>query len=132
MQARVGDGLEAVAQRASQQEAGLDILIVDASGGDPSQAMTCPPAAFLERQFLQDAHRSLAQEGLLVMNCVCRSQPVFDSAVAALQVNAAFTQSTLPCSCTARRLQGYSPTERIVRGCDTNQAGLSRVDSHWF
>ena len=102
-QARVGDGLEAVAQRANQQEAGLDILIVDASGGDPSQAMTCPPAAFLERRFLQDAHRSLAQEGLLVMNCVCRSQTVFDSAVAALQVNAAFTHPIpSPCVCIAQ------------------------------
>lgn len=69
--------------------------------------MSCPPAVFLERQFLQDAHRSLAQEGLLVMNCVCRSQAIFDSAVAALQVNAAFTHS-IPssCKCFAERLLG--------------------------
>ena len=85
-QARLGDGLEAVAERARAQESGLNVLVVDASGGDPSQAMTCPPAAFLEREFLDDAHRSLAREGLLVVNCVCRSAPVFDSAVAALQV----------------------------------------------
>ena len=90
-QARVGDGLEAVAQKARQEEAGLDVVVVDASGGDPTQAMTCPPAAFLERRFLQDAHRCLSQEGLLIMNCVCRSQTVFDSAVSALQVRAAIT-----------------------------------------
>ena len=71
----------------------MDILIVDASGGDPSQAMTCPPAAFLERSFLRDAHSALRAEGLLVMNCVCRSQAVFDSAVSALQVISA----AIPC-----------------------------------
>lgn len=87
LQARVGDGLEAVSERASSQGPPLDILIVDASGGDPSQAMTCPPAAFLERGFLETAHRSLSAEGLLVMNCVCRSESVFDSAVSALQVD---------------------------------------------
>jgi len=88
VQARVGDGLEAVAERANQQGPPLDILVVDASGGDPSQAMTCPPKAFVEQAFLEDAHRSLGQEGLLIMNCVCRSQAVFDSAVRALQVGA--------------------------------------------
>ena len=85
-QARLGDGLEAVAERARAQESSLDVLVVDASGGDPSQAMTCPPAAFLGREFLADAHRSLEREGLLVVNCVCRSAPVFDSAVVSLQV----------------------------------------------
>ena len=60
--------------------------------------MTCPPAAFVQRGFLQDAHRSLAPEGLLVMNCVCRSQAVFDSAVAALQVDHALHGSMYrPC-----------------------------------
>ena len=86
VQARLGDGLAAMAERAGAREPGLDVLVVDASGGDPSQAMTCPPAAFLERAFLADAHRSLTQEGLLVVNCVCRSESVFDSAVASLQV----------------------------------------------
>ena len=75
-----------MAERARAQESGLDVLVVDASGGDPTQAMTCPPAAFLERDFLDNAHRSLAQEGLLVVNCVCRSEPIFNSAVASLQV----------------------------------------------
>ena len=85
-QARLGDGLEAVAEKARDQESGLDVLVVDASGGDPSQAMTCPPAAFLERRFLDDAHRSLGSDGLLVVNCVCRSEPIIESAVASLQV----------------------------------------------
>ncbi|CAK0783523.1 hypothetical protein CVIRNUC_006722 [Coccomyxa viridis] len=85
LEARLGDGLEAVAERSRAQESSLDVLVVDASGGDPSQAMTCPPAAFLDREFLANAHRSLAQEGLLVVNCVCRSAPVFNSAVASLQ-----------------------------------------------
>ena len=86
MQARAGDGLVAVAERASAGGPKLDILIVDASGTDPSQAMTCPPAAFLEQKFLHDARESLADSGLLIMNCVCRSQAVFDGAVSALQV----------------------------------------------
>ena len=86
IQARAGDGLVAVAERASAGGPRLDILVVDASGTDPSQAMTCPPAAFLEQKFLHDAHEGLADSGLLMMNCVCRSQAVFDGAVFALQV----------------------------------------------
>ncbi len=90
-QARAVDGLVAVSERVSAEGPKLDILIVDASGTDPSQAMTCPPAAFLERRFLDNAHESLADSGLLIMNCVCRSKAVFDGAVSALQVRACCT-----------------------------------------
>ena len=50
-QARADDGLVAVAERAASVREGaaqkLDVLIVDASSGDPTLAMSCPSPAFL-------------------------------------------------------------------------------------
>lgn len=86
-QARVGDGLAAVAQLASAEQApDLDVLMVDAGSGDSSLPMSCPPPAFLERHFLEHARASLRPGGLLMVNCVSRSDAAFAAAVAALKV----------------------------------------------
>ncbi len=85
--ARVGDGLEAVAELAHAADApSLDVLIVDAGSGDASLAMTCPPATFLGERFLADAHAAIRPDGLLIVNCVSRSAEVFSHATQALQV----------------------------------------------
>lgn len=87
MKARVGDGLEAVAELAHAPDAPtLDVLIVDAGSGDSSLAMTCPPAAFLGERFLADAHAAVRPDGLLIVNCVSRSADAFSKATQALQV----------------------------------------------
>ncbi|CAL8464325.1 g3860 [Coccomyxa elongata] len=84
--ARVGDGLEAVAELAHAPDAPtLDVLIVDAGSGDASLAMTCPPAAFLGERFLTDAHAAVRPDGLLIVNCVSRSAEAFSKATQALQ-----------------------------------------------
>ena len=85
-QVRVGDGLAAIAETASQQPGSLDCLIVDAGSNDATLSMSCPPAPFLDPPFLDDAHRSLKERGVLVVNCVTRSQAAFDSALKAIQV----------------------------------------------
>jgi hypothetical protein len=47
-QARVGDGLVAVADLARARPGRLDLLMVDAGADDASLAMSCPPAPFLQ------------------------------------------------------------------------------------
>ncbi|KAK9806887.1 hypothetical protein WJX72_006435 [[Myrmecia] bisecta] len=107
--ARVGDGLAAVAQyaRSAQllSEAGptssisrptetsscmpqqrgprepLDVIIVDAGSGDASVAMSCPPAPFVQAEFLRHAKQALHPEGMLVMNCVSRTDTPYQEAV---------------------------------------------------
>lgn len=63
----------------------LDVLIVDAGSGDPTLAMSCPPAAFLGARFLTDARAALRADGLLIVNCVSRSAEAFSTAIAAVQ-----------------------------------------------
>ena len=83
----------------------LDVLIVDAGSGDASVAMSCPPAAFLEPEFLQHARQVLKGKGMLVVNCVSRAAEPYKAAVKALQVGCLLTDAELkPCksckSCT--------------------------------
>lgn len=95
-QARVSDGLEAVADLAHAPDAPLlDVLIVDAGSGDASLAMTCPPAAFLGDRFLENARAAVRPDGLLIVNCVSRSAEAFSNAAAALQVSNAGPCSAL-------------------------------------
>jgi len=82
----VGDGLVAVAECASQRPGSLDCLIVDAGSDDATLSMSCPPAPFLEAPFLRDACLSLNPRGVLVVNCVTRSQATFDAALEAVRV----------------------------------------------
>lgn len=49
------------------------------------QAMSCPPAPFLESSFLQAARDALSPGGMLVFNCVSRSKKALASALASLQ-----------------------------------------------
>ena len=86
MQARVDDGLVAVAEAAKASPGSLDLLVVDAGSGDPSQAMSCPPAEFLHAGFLSQARELLKPGGLLIINCVTRAQSAFQSAVQAVRV----------------------------------------------
>ena len=93
----MGDGLEAVAaaaqaQASSQQDTSLrsqgrfDIIVVDASSGEATHAMSCPPAAFVQTTFLGHARSALRRGGMLVINCVTRLEEPFQAAVEALKV----------------------------------------------
>ncbi len=81
----------------------LDVLIVDAGSGDASVAMSCPPAAFLEPEFLQHARQVLKAGGILVVNCVSRAVEPYKAAVKALQVGCLLTDAEVkpckPCIC---------------------------------
>ena len=91
----MGDGLEAVAAAAQasvqqgstpRSQGQFDIIVVDASSGQASHAMSCPPAAFVQPAFLGHARSALRPGGMLVMNCVTRLEEPFQAAVRALKV----------------------------------------------
>lgn len=86
LQARVDDGLAAVASLARERPGALDYLIVDAGADDASLAMSCPPAPFLEPGFLGAAAAALCRDGLLAVNCVARADAPVQAAVRVLQV----------------------------------------------
>ena len=64
----------------------LDLLVVDAGSGDASVPMSCPPAPFLESNFLENAIQVLKPGGMLAVNCVSRAAEPYRAAVKALQV----------------------------------------------
>ena len=70
-----------------------DVLIVDAGSNDASLAISCPPAPFLESHFLKNALQALRPHGLLVVNCVTRSDLAFQKALQSVQVK------TSACDC---------------------------------
>jgi hypothetical protein len=76
----------AVAERSFRDPGSLDCLIVDAGTNDATLSMSCPPAPFLEPGFLRDAFKLLQPHGVLVVNCVTRSQATFNAAFEAVQV----------------------------------------------
>ncbi|KAK9819283.1 hypothetical protein WJX74_000127 [Apatococcus lobatus] len=75
------NGRAAQAEQVNDAEK-LHLIVVDASSGDASLAMTCPPAAFVEQGFLRHAAACLRPEGVLAINFVTRSR---DALVAAYQ-----------------------------------------------
>ncbi|DBB00024.1 TPA: hypothetical protein ACH3X1_013883 [Trebouxia sp. C0004] len=122
--------------RSSQQ---LDVLIVDAGSGDASVAMSCPPAAFLEPEFLQHATQVLNAGGMLVVNCVSRAVEPYKAAVKALQVGRLLTGAEVkPCkSCICSNAYAYASQPQDyylhqLRSWDAWKAWLSvsvRIDS---
>lgn len=47
--------------------------------------MSCPPPAFLSKEFLLNARSALSPGAVLIINCVSRSKAALQSAVASLQ-----------------------------------------------
>ncbi len=78
------DGLEVMEGLAAES---LDMLIVDAGSNDATLAVSCPPAPFLEPGFLKRALHVLRPQGLLVLNCVTRSDSAFQTALQNMQVS---------------------------------------------
>ena len=47
--------------------------------------MSCPPPAFLSKEFLLNARSALGPDAVLIINCVSRSKAALQLAIAALQ-----------------------------------------------
>lgn len=85
----MGDGLLAVENLGENfgHNRSLKFLIVDAGSNDNSLAMSCPPPAFLQPEFLKATQSLLQDSGLLVVNCVTRSEEAFQQALASIKVH---------------------------------------------
>ncbi|XP_067388574.1 eEF1A lysine and N-terminal methyltransferase isoform X1 [Emydura macquarii macquarii] len=86
MKVYVSDGLDYVAElAAAEAPARYDAVMFDVDSKDPTLGMSCPPAAFVEKSFLQKVRTILAPEGVFVLNLVCRDSLLKDSVLAALK-----------------------------------------------
>lgn len=52
------------------------IIIIDVDSKDVSVGMSCPPRSFVEKEFLQSVRKTLDNEGVLMINLVCRSEKI--------------------------------------------------------
>lgn len=84
VQVEVKDGLVAMQE---SEAASYDAIILDAGSNDAALAISCPPAAFLEASFLEQASKSLKPTGSLVINCVTRSDTAITGVLKSLQVD---------------------------------------------
>jgi len=60
------------------------VIIVDVDSKDVTVGMSCPPASFLEKPFLDSVKALLHSEGLAIFNLACRSKPLLESTLAKL------------------------------------------------
>ncbi|XP_022691497.1 methyltransferase-like protein 13 isoform X1 [Varroa jacobsoni] len=65
-----GDALDFV--RTSKEK--FDIIWLDIDSKDVSHALTCPPEAFLQEEFLKNVERLLRTKGVFVLNLACRDE----------------------------------------------------------
>lgn len=88
----------------------LDVMIVDAGSNDASLAISCPPAPFLAQEFLEKALQVLRPQGLLVVNCVTRSDSAFQDALKSMQVSSfiAFKIAARTNTAQSKSLLGHS------------------------
>eukprot|EP00897_Mesotaenium_endlicherianum_P005937 jgi/Mesen1/5371/ME000268S04572 len=62
----------------------MHLIVVDADSGDTSLGMSCPPAVFLQGEFLRAARVALHEDGVLAVNVVARAAAPYAAAKAAL------------------------------------------------
>uniref|UniRef100_A0A8C5PHZ0 eEF1A lysine and N-terminal methyltransferase n=1 Tax=Leptobrachium leishanense TaxID=445787 RepID=A0A8C5PHZ0_9ANUR len=72
MTVHLGDGLAHINDLAKQGKTVYDVVMFDVDSKDTSVGMSCPPSAFVEKDFLQNVHKILKTEGVFILNLVCR------------------------------------------------------------
>ncbi|GFR89168.1 methyltransferase-like protein 13 [Elysia marginata] len=71
----VADGLEFVRNLVASG-CNRDVVILDVDSKDPGVALSCPPAAFVDLEFLSTIAKLLTDEGLLILNLASRDDQV--------------------------------------------------------
>ncbi|XP_070531898.1 eEF1A lysine and N-terminal methyltransferase-like [Ptychodera flava] len=72
----VGDGLKFIEEKATEGNKKYDLIMLDADSKDSSVGMSCPPAGFVEREFVQKVSSILKNSGIFIVNLVCRDTTV--------------------------------------------------------
>lgn len=105
----VADGLQVLQKLGKEEPQSLAAVVIDAGSGEASQAMSCPPPAFLGESTLKDVQTALQPSGIMAVNCVTRSEGSFHSAIAAVQVWQTSSPSSIRLN--VNPLQGLAITE---------------------
>jgi spermidine synthase len=77
----IDDGIKFVCETTNNYKA----ILIDVDSKDPSTAIRCPPAPFLDNEFLKKLKLRLTENGLFILNFVCRDATVGDSTVGQLK-----------------------------------------------
>ena len=71
MTIHVADGLDYI----KEHKTPFEVLILDVDSKDNSKGISCPPEVFLEDEFLRQVYDKLDDNGVFMINLVCRSSP---------------------------------------------------------
>uniref|UniRef100_A0AAG5D7L7 eEF1A lysine and N-terminal methyltransferase homolog n=1 Tax=Anopheles atroparvus TaxID=41427 RepID=A0AAG5D7L7_ANOAO len=80
----IDDGIRFLAEEATRGTH-CSAILFDVDSKDPSVGMSCPPAAFVERHVLANVRQLVGNEGLFVLNLVCRNDTLRETTVASLR-----------------------------------------------
>ncbi|XP_018422337.1 PREDICTED: methyltransferase-like protein 13 [Nanorana parkeri] len=72
MKVHLADGLVYINGLAGKEKAVYDVVMFDVDSKDTCVGMSCPPPAFVEKNFLQNVHKILKNNGIFILNLVCR------------------------------------------------------------
>lgn len=72
--------------KGTEDNNGVQVLIIDADSDDPGTGLTCPHSNFVEESFLKNAKESLVAGGILILNLVSRSTAVHEMVVSRMQM----------------------------------------------
>ncbi|GBG81413.1 hypothetical protein CBR_g32089 [Chara braunii] len=107
--------------------ASLDVVIIDADSGDASLGMSCPPAAFVQVEFLRILKEVLVDGGLLIINVVSRAAGPYTEAVESVkqvfdEVYEIKMDTDVNCVLFALVRRDESPKNSILNGGDLKAA----------
>ncbi|XP_075689411.1 eEF1A lysine and N-terminal methyltransferase isoform X2 [Rhinoderma darwinii] len=72
LKVHLADGLAHINALAEKGKASYDVVMFDVDSKDTSLGMSCPPPAFVEKKFLLNVHKILKDNGIFILNLVCR------------------------------------------------------------
>lgn len=79
----VADGLEYL-RKAEEDKRKFDAILFDVDSKDSSLGISCPPKQFIEEETLNRVKECLEEEGIFVLNLVCRDDQLKEGIVATL------------------------------------------------
>lgn len=72
LKVHLADGLTLINDLAEKGKASYDVVMFDVDSKDTGLGMSCPPPAFVEKTFLQNVRKILNDDGIFILNLVCR------------------------------------------------------------
>ncbi|XP_005103862.1 eEF1A lysine and N-terminal methyltransferase [Aplysia californica] len=120
----VADGLDVVRTLASQGEK-RDVIIIDVDSKDNSVGLSCPPLAFVEKDFLEAIGSLLSPEGIFLLNLASRDEELGKSVLDRIALT--FT------SCGSLKLEEDVNTIVYAAHCTSSSPAWQRenLDAAW-